>query len=92
MCTDPSLEESYNNTLITFNRIVSSNKNAEDAISCGNYHLAADILHKILAECVDYSPAYLNLARIYYSNSEIDKAFEYTKKANYYTSRLRVSS
>jgi|GEM_PF-1327077 len=90
ICTDQSLETTYNNILVVFNRIVSSNNAAEAEIERKNFNCALDILNSILNECTDYAPAYINLSKICYANSDIEKAFEYMKTANYYQKRLRL--
>lgn len=91
ICADHSLEETYNNISLVFNDVVDANKSAEDAIARCEFNNAFEILNHILAVCVDYSPIYFNLARIYYSRSDLDKASEFTKKAHYYSGRLRAN-
>ncbi len=86
MCSDPSFEEKRTNITTVFNDIVSAHKNAEDAIARCEFSHAFEILNNILAQCVDYAPVYLSLSKIYYAQSDIDKAFECTKKAAFYNS------
>jgi tetratricopeptide (TPR) repeat protein/SAM-dependent methyltransferase len=86
MCSDPSFEEKRTNITTVFNEIVIAHKNAEDAIARCEFSYAFEILNNILAQCVDYAPVYLSLSKIYYAQSDIDKAFECTKKSGFYNS------
>ncbi|WP_051292924.1 glycosyltransferase family 4 protein [Citrifermentans bremense] len=91
ICTDQALVDSCQKVAHCYSDVVAANKAAEEAIDRKEHDAAHGLLQKVMAECIDYAPAYRNLAKIHYSRSEIDVAFDLIQKANYYDSRFETT-
>lgn len=89
-CKDKFLRDSFDSLQSTLDGIIAANQEAEHAISRREYSAAFEMLRVLIKECADYAPAYLNLAKIHYSRSELDTALELIQKANFYESRMKT--
>lgn len=92
LCADGPLDDIYRSMTDTFESISSANREAENAIALGEHGRAFDILQKLVAGCVDYAPAYRNLAKVHYARQEVDTAYTLIQRANYYDTRLKAFS
>lgn len=90
LCCDEPLEEMRATVTSRFQEIDAANKVAEESIARGDQATASGILNKILSECVDYPPVFLNLAKIHFSRKEVDKAYEFIQRAKHHASRLDI--
>jgi glycosyltransferase involved in cell wall biosynthesis len=90
LCKDESLRDLYNELLPSFNSIVSATMEAERAIAARNFTFAHELLSDLLTQCIDYVPIYHNLAKVCLADTDVEKASEYLKTADFYLQRLKL--